>query len=56
MLRGDSCRSFAIEGSDVFRIVESSICIKIAVARITGNIFVELLDRLTSDIFSRWNT
>jgi hypothetical protein len=36
---GDSSKSFAIDGKDVFRIVESSICIKMAVARISGRTF-----------------
>jgi hypothetical protein len=39
ILRGDSFRSFAMEGREVFRMVESSICIKIAVARMSGSIF-----------------
>jgi len=40
MFSGDSFKSFAIDGSDVFRIVESSICMKIAVARIMGRNFL----------------
>jgi hypothetical protein len=48
---GDSFRSLAIEGKDVFRIVESSICIKIAVARISGRIFlIDVVEELISDI------
>ena len=39
---GDSFKSLAIEGNDVLRIVESSICMKIAVAKISGrNFFTE---------------
>lgn len=40
MFSGDSFKSFAIDGNDVFRIVESSICMKIAVARIIGRNFL----------------
>jgi hypothetical protein len=56
MLSGDSCRSFAIEGREVFRMVESSICIKIAVARIRGNIFfMDVCGVLASVISYRLN-
>ena len=37
---GDSFKSLAIEGNDVLRIVESSICMKIAVPRIIGRNFL----------------
>jgi hypothetical protein len=40
IFKGDSFKSFAIAGNEVFRIVESSICIKIAVAKITGSSFL----------------
>ncbi|MNL62216.1 hypothetical protein D3C87_1862180 [compost metagenome] len=38
--RGDSFKSLAIAVIDVFKIVESSICIKMEVARIMGNTFL----------------
>jgi hypothetical protein len=51
ILRGDSFRSLAIAGSEVLSIVESSICIKIAVAKISGNIFfIELGCETASDM------
>ena len=37
---GDSCRSAAMEGREVFRIVESSICMNIAVASMKGRILL----------------
>jgi len=49
MLRGDSPKSSAIAGREVFRIVESSISIKIAVAKIIGRIF------LTCGITGDWD-
>jgi len=53
IFRGDSFRSLAIAGSEVLRTVESSICIKIAVAKISGNIFfIELGCETASDIVS----
>lgn len=39
MFSGDSFKSLAIAGKDVLRMVESSICMKIAVAKIKGNTF-----------------
>ncbi|MNL11117.1 hypothetical protein D3C87_1319390 [compost metagenome] len=39
IFNGDSFRSFAIAGNEVLRIVESSICINIEVARMIGSIF-----------------
>ena len=39
MFSGDSFRSFAMVGSDVLRIVESNICIKMEVAKMIGNNF-----------------
>lgn len=40
ILSGDSFKSFAMDGREVLRIVESSICIKIAVANIKGRTFL----------------
>lgn len=42
ILSGDSFKSFAIEGREVLSTVESSICIKMAVAKISGKIFLVL--------------
>ena len=40
ILSGDSFRSAAMDGNDVLRIVESNICMKIAVARMNGRILL----------------
>ena len=42
ILSGDSFKSFAIEGREVLSTVESSICIKMAVAKMSGKIFLVL--------------
>ena len=51
ILSGDSFKSFAIEGREVLRIVESSICIKIAVANINGRIFLVVSIFSICDVF-----
>ena len=40
MFRGDSIKSFAMDGKEVLSIVESSICIKMEVAKIKGRNFL----------------
>ena len=46
ILSGDSFKSFAMDGSEVFRIVESSICIKIAVAKMNGRILLVVVSNV----------
>ncbi len=50
MFSGDSFKSLAMEGSEVLRMVESSICIKIAVARMSGRTFFTVW---RGDVFCR---
>ena len=46
ILSGDSFKSFAMDGSEVFRIVESSICIKIAVAKMNCRILLVVVSNV----------